>query len=189
MPDKNHARNAATRDTYKKATAGTGQDKRKRRTPVLIAGSVLAVAAIGFGVWWFALRQPPATNALPIVDEDNLASIESQLEEKVQKGMFETHMTTMWTFPDGTSPSIDAVMGNAPSNNYPYWFTVTLPGGEQVYSSSLLPVGTVLEEIVLDVDLDAGTYPAVIAVHLVDENGEELDGNMASFNISLVVLA
>jgi hypothetical protein len=122
-----------------------------------------------------------------VVDADNVADIQSRMDEKVAKGMFETYMNTTWTFPDGESASVDAVMGNSANNNYPFRFEVTLrDGGETVYSSSLLPVGTEIKEIILSKDLDKGTYPAVVKIHMADETGEPVESN-AGFNITLVI--
>lgn len=169
----------------KAGAAQTAQESsKKKKRIIIIIVALLLVAAIAFTLWWFLRPQPLG---IPVVDENNLADIERELEDKVAKGMFETHMTTQWTFPDGKSPALDAVMGNAPTNNYPFWFTVALAStGEEVYSSSLLPIGTELEEITLDKDLDAGNYAAVLTIHMVDENGEEVESNMA-FNITLIV--
>jgi hypothetical protein len=78
-------------------------------------------------------------------------------------------------------------MGNSPNNNYPFWFEVALSDSNRiVYTSSLLPVGSQIAEIVLDEDLDAGTYPAVLTVHMVEEDGAEVESNMR-FNITLLV--
>jgi hypothetical protein len=153
---------------------------------ILILGIfVIVCAAIIIAI--LLLRTPEPAGGVPVIDENNLEEIMSEIEEKVARGMFETHMTTTWSFPDGQSPSSDAVMGNSAANNFPFWFTVTLAdSGEIVYTSSLMPVGSQLAEIVLGEDLDAGTYPAVITIHMVDEEGEEVESNMG-FNITLLV--
>lgn len=163
------------------------QAKGSKKKTGMIIGIVAAVAVVGAGAF-FLLRpaEEVAANTMPVVDESNIATIEREINDKVEKGMFETHMTTTWTFPDSKSPSSDAVMGNSASNNYPFWFTVTLPDGEVVYTSSLLPIGTEIAEIVLEQELAAGTYPAVLGIHMVDENGEEIESNMG-FNITLVI--
>jgi hypothetical protein len=153
---------------------------------ILILGSVAIVCAAAV-VIALLLRQEPAPSGVPVIDGNNLNEIVSEIEEKVARGMFETHMNTTWNFPDGASASSDAVMGNAAANNFPFWFTVTLSDtGEIVYTSSLLPVGSALAEIVLDKDLDAGTYPAVVTFHMVDDAGEEVESNMG-INIMLIV--
>jgi hypothetical protein len=158
----------------------------------LILGVVFIVAAAAV-VIVIVLKGAPAEqpNVAAIgvgahfVDDSDLASIEEALREKVAKGMFTTHMNTTWTFPDGKSASTDAVMGNSSSNNYPFWFEVKLDNAV-IFESSLLPVGSQVKEIVLNKDLPAGTYPAVVSVHMTDENGEPVESNMG-FNITLVV--
>ncbi|MDR1961319.1 MAG: hypothetical protein LBQ16_03460 [Gracilibacteraceae bacterium] len=161
---------------------------------ILILGALVIICATVV-VTVLLLRDPGTTDiqaslvpaGAPVVDESNINEITGEIKEKVARGMFETHMNTTWSFPDGASASGDAVMGNAASNNYPFWFTITLSGtNEIVYTSSLLPVGTQLAEIVLDKDLAAGTYPAVLTVHMVDEEGAEVEGNMG-FGIALII--
>jgi hypothetical protein len=133
------------------------------------------------------IGETPTPGGNLIINESNIEDIGREIEEKVAKGMFETHMNTTWTFPDGQSASTDAIMGNAASNNYPFWFAVTLSDtGEVVYTSSLLPVGSQLQEIKLDADLDKGEYPAVLTIHMIDEDGSEVESNMG-FNIILAI--
>ncbi len=153
---------------------------------VLVFGSLIIIcAAVIIAV--FLLRGEPAEATTPVATADNLEQIQGEIQDKVAKGMFMTHMNTTWNFPDGESASSNAVMGNSTGNTYPFWFSVTLPDtGEVIYQSGQLPVGQQLSEIKLDKVLDKGTYPAVINIHLIDENGEEIESNMA-FNISLVV--
>jgi hypothetical protein len=157
---------------------------------ILILGALVIVcAAVITGI--LLLRQPAATTVeiagAKVVDQSNLSTIEEEIEDKVAKGMFETHMNTTWYFPDGKSPSKNALMGNSASNNYPFWFTVMLSDTQEVvYTSSLLPLGTQIEEIKLDKDLEKGTYNAVVSLHMVDENGAEVESNMG-FNITLII--
>jgi hypothetical protein len=124
---------------------------------------------------------------VPLIDENNVAEIQELIEEKVAKGMFETYMNTTWRFPDGKSASSNAVMGNSGANAYPFWFDVALKDTEEVvYTSSLLPVGTTIKQIVLAEALDKGEYDAIVRIHMVDENNEPLDTNTA-FSATIVV--
>jgi len=119
---------------------------------------------------------------------ENIAPIQREAEQKVDRGMFETHMNTTWVFPNGSSPSANAVMGNSPSNNFPFWFTVTLhETGETVLTSEILPVGTEMSEIILDTALPSGEYPAVVHFNMIDEAGIIIDGNMG-INITLKII-
>jgi hypothetical protein len=122
-----------------------------------------------------------------VVDENNLTAIQKEIAEKVERGMFETHMNTTWTFPNGKSASTDAVLGNSVNNNYAFWCEVRLAGtNEVVYTSSLLPVGSQLAEIKLSKNLEKGEYSAVLSVYMVDENNEPVESNMG-FGITLIV--
>jgi hypothetical protein len=156
---------------------------------ILILGGLLILAAAVVAVIVLTREEAPAEfGDIPVIDQDNLADVEEEIREKVEKGMFATHMNTMWTFPDGKSPSDDAVMGNSAANTYPFWFEVTV-GDEVLFKSDLLPVGTQIKDIVLTKDLDAGEYPAVVNIHMVDDtnNNEPIESNMG-FNITLVIL-
>jgi hypothetical protein len=152
---------------------------------VIVCAAVIVAIMLLRSTSDISAEQSPLGNL--VIDESNIDAIGAEIEEKVAKGMFETHMNTTWTFPDGESASSNAVMGNAASNNYPFYFTVTLSDtGEIVYTSSLLPVGTVIKEIVLNKDLDKGVYPAVVGINMVDENGEAVENNMG-INISVII--
>lgn len=180
---------AENKETGGSDTAGARAKKSGLTTKhvVLILGALAIVCAAVVLAVVLSRGPEPAVTGARVIDENNLAEITAEIEEKVAKGMFETHMTTTWTFPDGKSPSSDAVMGNSPNNNYPFWFEVTPQGAnEAVYTSSLLPVGSQVAEIVLDKDLEAGTYPALLTVHMVEEDGAEVESNMG-FNITLIV--
>ncbi len=165
-------------------TNTTGK-KLETKHIILIFGSLIIIcAAILIAI--FLLKDKPET-VTPVVTADNLTQIQGEIKDKVAKGMFMTHMNTTWNFPDGKAASSNAVMGNATGNTYPFWFTLTLADtDEAIYQSGLLPVGQQLSEIKLDKDLDKGTYPAVVNIQMIDENGEEMESNMG-FNITLIV--
>jgi hypothetical protein len=121
-----------------------------------------------------------------LVTEENILDIEREVDEKVTLGMFETHMNTTWIFPDGRSPSSNAVMGNSPKNNFAFWFTVTLPDGEVLFTSGLLPVGMEIAEIKLDRSLAAGTYNAVVTINMVQDDGTPVESNMG-INVEIII--
>ena len=160
----------------------------------LILGIFLILALAAVLIVYLLRPQPEVEVAAPpipsgnfVVDEGNIEEIRSALQESIERGMFQTHMTTTWTFPDGNSPSSDAIMGNAASNNFPFWFTVTLSGTDQIiYTSTVLPLGTQLSQIKLDVPLPAGTYSAVIGLNMVDDDGIPVETNMG-FGITIIV--
>ena len=136
-----------------------------------IAALPMAVAPIGAG----------------IVTEENLADLSQQLRESIDRGMFATFMNTTWTFPDGYSPSLDAVKGNSASNNFPFWFTLFVPAvDEVVFTSGLIPVGSQMSEIRLDTPLPQGRYDAIININMIDDDGVPVDSNVG-LGITLIV--
>lgn len=161
---------------------------------IMIAGfAVIAIAIVVTAV--LLLNRKPADSmpmadsiGTPVVNKDNLDDLAAKVAEQVEKGTFMTHMTTVWRFKDGKSPAHIGTVGNAANNRYPFYFIVTLDDtGEQVYKSSLLPVGSVLKEIILEKELAAGEYEATLSYHLIDdETNEEMESN-ASFAITIIV--
>jgi hypothetical protein len=159
---------------------------------VIICAAVVAVV--------FILRQPADVFVPPelptvydqfgarIATAENLQEITTAVETAVERGMFATYMTSTWTFQDGYSASGNALKGNSPSNNFPFWFTVTeQSSGDVVFTSGLIPLGARLSDITLDVPLPAGEYNAVVAVHMVDDDGVVVDSNVG-IGIRIVVL-
>lgn len=175
---------------------GGGARAKKRLTGkhvALILGTLVIVAAAVVAIL-LLLRQEPEPEmvieplGIPVINMENVEEITAQIAEKVQRGMFETHMNVVWTFPDGRSPSSDAVMGNSANNHYPLYFTVTLSDtGETVFTSGLMPVGTRIAEITLDRELPRGDYDAIVGINMIDDDGMPMEGNMG-INITLVIM-
>ena len=105
--------------------------------------------------------------------EPNLRAIRGEvLTDKVDEDRFSTYMNLNWVFPNGGSPSSNAVMGNSLNNHFPFMFTVRLVDtGEIVLTSGLIPVGMEMVEIRLDNGLPAGEYAATADVFITDSNG------------------
>ena len=99
-------------------------------------------------------------------------------------------MNTEWTFPDGTSETTDAILGNSPNNTKPIRCEVLLEDTEEViFTTGVIPVGAQLPAFKLDVDLDVGRYDAVCIVYLLNEteNGTYTDYSNAGFNVTITV--
>lgn len=108
-----------------------------------------------------------------VIDDSNLEEVEEILSESVADGMFEINMNTVWHFPNGKSASSDAYVANGNANKHPISFDILIDGTEEVYSSTVIPVGKQIKEIVLDKELQAGDYKAVCFYHLWNEDGTE----------------
>ena len=159
------------------------------RHVVLILGLVIIIAASVIVAILLLRDTAEEPDGLPVINQANVREIQEQVRENVARGMLRTHMNMIWNFRDGASPSHNAVMGNSASNNFPFYFTITLGGtGEVIFTSGLLPLGTVIDnsDIVLGRVLPAGDYDAVVNVHMVDDDGEPVDSNMG-FNITLII--
>jgi hypothetical protein len=161
---------------------------------VVLSGAAVAVAMIlrppadVIEVVQGTNQVPTARTGTPVITADNIVEIERSVQQSIERGMFETYMNTVWSFPDGASASTNAVMGNSANNNFPFWFDVTLSGtGQVVYTSGVLPLGTQLAEIRLDTPLARGEYSAVVRIHMIDDNNEPVESNMG-FAITLVVV-
>lgn len=112
---------------------------------------------------------------------------EAMKKEPVREGYFLTEMTNDWIFPNGTSPSTNAYVGNAPTNKHPFYFDLILDDtGETIYSSPVLPLGTHVDNIMLDKNLPAGSYRCTMTNHFLDENYIET-GSTVNFTISMTV--
>lgn len=197
MPE-NKAKPTNQENSENKKPTGTGGASKPWLTgpkAALILGSLFIVSA-AVVVLVLALRgdgaesvviEAPRIAGTPIVTADNLDTIVQETRERVRRGMFQTHMNTTWTFPDGYSPSTNAVMGNAANNNYPFWFTVTVQETDEVvFTSGLMPLGTQLSEITLDTPLPAGTYRAVVSINMIDDEGVPVDNNVG-LGVTLIV--
>lgn len=160
----------------------TGMNTQTRA--ILIVGSLVIVALVGviIALVMNLNRVPEQEEERPpqramVVNEDNLNDILEELEDvqPVQAGYYQARMSTDWTFPDGASASPDAYVENVANNTNDVYFDVELADtGETVYASPVIPRGGYLSGIVLDRDLDAGTYDAVLIYHLIDADQRTL---------------
>lgn len=158
-----------------------GSKKKK-----LIVGGAVVVAAAAV-IAFVLLNKKPEGN---VMTEGNYQRIMEDMGNEVQEGYFETYMNAEWTFPDGTSETTDAILGNSPNNKKPIRCEVQLADtGEVIFSTDVIPVGAELPPFKLDKDLDAGTYEAVCMVYLLDEkeDGTYTDYSNAGFNVTITV--
>jgi hypothetical protein len=113
-------------------------------------------------------------SARVVLDEDSAANVMEEMRQEVEDGMFECKMSMTWTFPEGSVASKDAYVANSTNNKYPIYFDVILDG-ENIYSSPVLPVGAELKNIILDKDLEPGTYNPTVFYYLIrDEVSQEV---------------
>lgn len=149
----------------------TQKDKLTKTQKILIIGFVCLIAVIGVAV--FLIIHKDDQQGVLVIDESNLEDVEEQLAETVAEGTFEVNMNTTWNFPNATSASSDAYVANGKANTRAISFEILVDGTEVVYSSTVIPVGKQIKEIILDKKLEAGSYPALCLYHLLNEDGTE----------------
>ncbi len=169
----------------KKTRKSEEEQKKKKKKKIIIIIICILLIIIAVAAIFLWLRRPKG-----VITEENYKQIMEDMDNQVQEGYFETYMNTEWTFPDGSSETTNAVLGNSPNNKKPIRCEVMLADTEEViYSTGVLPVGAELPPFKLDVDLDAGTYDAVCMVYLLDEeeDGSYTDYSNAGFNVTITV--
>lgn len=147
------------------------QDIRKKQSYLgLIFVCLAVVAIIGVILITFWGKE---TEANLVVTPDNVEEIIASIkeEERTPIGAYEVSMTSQWEFKDGEAISKNAYVENCPRNNNEVYFVVKLEDtGEEIYKSPYIPVGSSLENIMLDTNLKKGTYKAVLTYYLVDNS-------------------
>lgn len=164
--------------------------EKKKKTMILLGGIVLILVMVIAVLVFLLFRKDEEQEGGYTIDEENYQQIMEDMNEEVREGYFETYMNTEWTFPDGTSKTTDAVLGNSPNNTKPIRCEIQLVETEEViYKTGVLPIGAVLDPFKLDKDLDAGSYDAVCMVYLLNEaeDGTYTDYSSAGFNITIKV--
>ena len=163
-----------------KETANKG-----RRKMIIIACVVLCAALVVCVVLLLQKTKPKELDR-GFVDESNKDTVMEDMGDKVAEGMFECKMTTSWVFEDGKSESPNAYVANVENNLHTIYFDVYEKATEELlYSSPMLPVGTELDNIKLEKELQKGEYDAVVMYTLVDEDNEEV--STVGFDITISV--
>lgn len=161
---------------------------------IIVAFAVMLTALVACAALLLKGRQeePETTEGRPsvldrgFITEDNVQEMMSEMEDKVEEGMFECLMTTTWTFTSADAEAEDAYVANATGNQYTFYFDVYESGTEELlYSSPMIPVGSEMHGIKLDKELSAGEHEAVVRYTMVDENYEEV--STVGFYITILI--
>lgn len=165
------------------------EKKNSKKKKTIIVGIVLLLV-LAAGAAAFLLTRKQEEPEGYTINEENYQQIQEDIGNEVKEGYFETYMNTDWTFPDGTSETTNAVLGNSPNNKKPIRCEVLLEETDElVFSTGVIPVGAELPAFKLDVDLDAGSYDAVCMIYLLDEaeDGTYTDYSSAGFHVTITV--
>ncbi len=175
----------------------------RSKLPIIIITIIaILVVAVLVGVIVYLLQDRADGNTNPgesqqdkpytgVVTPDNVEDVVTEMQgeqwEHTPIGYYEVNMSTEWSFPDGKSESSDAYVANAKSNQNPVYFTVApaTDSNRIIYTSPLLLVGSELNQIKLDEQLDAGEYDCVLTYHLMDSNDNEVSTVSVSVSITI----
>lgn len=158
-------------------------DKKKKKKIIIIVVCIVLVIIVAALIYF--LTRPKDT-----ITEGNYKQIMEEMDNEVQEGYFETYMNTEWTFPDGTSETTNAILGNSPNNKKPIRCEVMLADTEEViFKTDVIPVGAEVPPFKLDVDLEPGRYDAICQIYLLNEedDGSYTDYSDAGFNVTITV--
>ncbi len=100
-------------------------------------------------------------------------------DDTVGFGYYEVLMSRVeWYVDSETSTTRDVYITNKDTNVYDMYFELVEESTETLlYTSPVLEIGDVLENLTLDTPLDAGRHTCVMVHHLLDPlTGEEVDG-------------
>lgn len=162
-----------------------GQEQKKGNTGrvLLLVCAVVIIVLLAAVVFLLmrgnggAAAEDEAPKRNVVVNEENAEEVAEEIlnQKVVAPGTYQVTMNSTWNFQNGASSSDNAYVENSTANTNPVYFDLQLTETEEViYESPVIPVGSHLDDIRLDTDLDAGTYDCVLTYHLVDEEQNTL---------------
>lgn len=166
------------------AAMGAASKKPWARRAVII---VLALAfAIGTVVWLAAAGdlagedawydgQARSGSVAGMTEEE----IERDLGEKVEEGMMNISISSVLSFPDGSSAPGTARIENSEANTLDQKVAITLDGtNETVYESDAIAPGSSIDQVDLSSALAKGTYDATATITGYDRTKHERIGSI-----------
>ncbi len=148
----------------------TGSKKKGGKIAAICIIILIVILAI---VLYFLLNDKREV----VVNEDNVDKVVAQMDEMkvTPPGSYVVSMNYTWHFANGTATSTDAYVENATENTNSVYFDVTLADTEEtIYESPIISVGSHLDKVALDKDLEAGTYDCVATYNLLDKDDESI---------------
>ena len=168
---------------FDEAQSSKSQPQKNSNKLVILLIVLLAVLIVLAGVIVFLLTRPKEPTIEPsltggrgtVVTKDNAEEVQKQMAEAtpVPDGSYVTSMSIDWHFKGLTSK--DAYVANAVENTRTVYFDLFLADTQElIYSSPYIPVGAELDGVILDKELETGTYKTILVYHLVDDDEKEL---------------
>jgi len=165
------------------------QMQSEKKGGVRTAGIILLVAIIlvlaGVIAYLLMFRQPEEEERGElrgtVVTPNNVQKVIEQMDQKtseelVTPGYYTVRMNYEWRFAAGDAVSENAYVENLIVNTNAVYLDLFLEEDEEnaIYKSPVIPLGSSLQDIMLDTPLEAGTYPCVAVYHLVDDDQKTL---------------
>lgn len=172
--------NTNTQDNQKKGGAN------KSLIIICVVAAVIIIALVGVIVFLMNSKSDTVVEDSEqkekrsvLITEDNIDEMAEQiLDQSEPEGVpmnYQVTMNSTWEFEDGQSASRNAYVANSENNETPVYFDVIRNDTQEViYQSPVIPLGMDLDDIVLDVDLDAGNYECTMVYHLIDDEQNTL---------------
>lgn len=168
------------------------EEKKKKKTVLIVIIAVVLAALIGVGVfctWWFAgggsdfFDDAAINGQAPYKTQEEIIA---ELNRVVEEGMLNISIASVIDFETGTSEGT-AYIENVPSNRYVLRVSIALDStGEVVYQSGGLRPDSYIENITLNEDLPAGTYPATATFVAYDPDSlEEVGQAVAKITLNV----
>lgn len=162
----------------------TSKANRKGKPIAIVCICAVFIALIVVILFILKSQNKPVARNVVVTPENVDEILEDLKGQKTQAGQYEVTMNSVWQFKDGSSASSNAYVENATSNtNDVYFDIVRSDTGETILKSPTIPVGSHLENITLDTDLEAGDYKCVMTYHLLDESSQPI----SKLNINLSI--
>ncbi len=156
---------------------------------ILLALCIIIIISLGIIIYLLLNKTDANEKRNIVVNEKNAETTVSEMadNEKIAPGYYELTMNFTWDFDNGTAISENAYIKNAETNDNAVYVDVTLSDtNEIIYASPIIPVGSYLDNISLDSDLNAGTYDCVATYHLLDEANNSI--STVRVNLSIVIV-
>lgn len=147
---------------------------------ILALGAALVYLLLSRGSNNHSVAEAPAAGELEsrrvLVTPENVEEILTQEPpQELDADRYIVTMNSTWNFESGASASSNSYVENSPENSFPVYFDIFLnETGETLYQSPILALGTHLEGIKLDKELEDGIYDCVMTYHLVDDDQKTL---------------
>jgi hypothetical protein len=177
----------SSKKSFERISKQQGKDAKKGKERIIIISSIVG-AAIVIAIIVIVLLNLRKESYNQVVTPNNIKQIISQLDksELTPIGSYEVLMNNEWNFDNGSKPSSNAYVSNSIYNQNTVFLTLALDNGEQIYKSPDIPVGSSLDNIVLDKNLKKGSYDVVATYHLISDAHKEI--STVSVSISITVL-